>query len=59
MVLLGYKERDAAERTLWPMLRDADFNLEKVGEKVGAGANPVEVWIARAHRYRPVYDSPE
>ena len=50
MVLIGYKERDAAERTLWDMVSEIGLNLEKVGERVGAGGAPVEVWVARLER---------
>ncbi len=47
MVLLGYKERDPAERTLWHMMESIGFKLERVGERPGAGGSPVEVWAAR------------
>jgi hypothetical protein len=46
MALLGFKERDPDERTLWPMLADAaGLTLKKVGERSGAGGAPVEIWI--------------
>lgn len=48
LVLLGYKERDPAERTLWDMAADIGVTFEKVGERVGAGGDSVEVWLARA-----------
>lgn len=47
LVLLGYKERDAAERSLWDMTRSIGLRLEKVGEKPGAGGCPVEIWAGR------------
>ncbi|KAI0083752.1 putative methyltransferase-domain-containing protein [Irpex rosettiformis] len=47
LVLLGYKERDATERSLWDMLLSIGVELKKIGEKVGAGGCPVEVWIGR------------
>ncbi|KAI0825552.1 putative methyltransferase-domain-containing protein [Irpex lacteus] len=47
LVLLGYKERDAAERSLWDMTRSIGLQLEKVGEKPGAGGCPVEIWAGR------------
>lgn len=50
MVLIGYKERDAAERTLWDMIGDIGLSLEKVGERLGAGGASVEVWLARSER---------
>ena len=48
MVLMGYKERDAEERTLWGLASDIGLQFEKVGERVGAGGAPVEVWAARS-----------
>jgi len=45
MLLLGYKERDVAERTLWNMAKDIGVVFERVGERRGAGGAPVEVWI--------------
>lgn len=47
IVLLGYKERDAAERTLWDMTRAIGLELHKLGEKRGAGGLPVEIWASR------------
>ena len=47
LVLLGYKERDSAERELWPMLETIGITLAKVGEKAGAGGLPVEVWMGK------------
>ncbi|KZT66140.1 hypothetical protein DAEQUDRAFT_696103 [Daedalea quercina L-15889] len=49
MILLGYKERDPAERTLWEMMRDICVHLEKVDERRGAGGDPVEIWIGTIH----------
>ncbi|GJE93325.1 hypothetical protein PsYK624_094840 [Phanerochaete sordida] len=48
LVLLGYKERDAAERTLWELAAGVGVAFERVGERRGAGGSPVEVWLARA-----------
>lgn len=45
MILLGYKERDPAERTLWRMMREIGVALERVDERRGAGGDPVEIWI--------------
>lgn len=46
MVLLGFKERDPDERTLWPMLADvAGLVLTQVARQPGAGGAPVEIWI--------------
>ncbi|KAH9893559.1 putative methyltransferase-domain-containing protein [Cubamyces lactineus] len=47
VIVLGYKERDAAERTLWSMLEDVGVKLEKIGQREGAGGQAVEVWIGR------------
>lgn len=46
LILLGYKERDEAERTLWDMVKEIGIDFKKVGERVGAGGFPVEIWIA-------------
>ncbi|KAI0766645.1 putative methyltransferase-domain-containing protein [Trametes elegans] len=46
-VVLGYKERDPGERTLWEMTKDIGINLEKIGEIQGAGGQAVEVWISQ------------
>ena len=48
MILLGYKERDPAERTLWGMMQEVGVHLEKVDERRGAGGDPVEIWIGVA-----------
>ena len=48
MILLGYKERDPAERTLWGMMQEVGVQLEKVDERRGAGGDPVEIWIGVA-----------
>lgn len=45
VILLGYKERDAAERSLWTMAEKAGICFEHVGEKPGAGGAPIEIWI--------------
>lgn len=48
LMLLGYKERDAAERTLWEMLRqEASIELVLIGQVQGAGDTPVEIWIGQ------------
>jgi hypothetical protein len=46
-ILLGYKERDPAERTLWEMAREIGIVFDKVGERAGSGGNEVEVWAGR------------
>ena len=49
LVLLGYKERDTSERTLWEMLRqEASFELVLAGQIQGAGGTSVEIWIGQA-----------
>ena len=45
-ILLGYKERDPAERNLWSMAKDVGIEFTKVDEIVGAGGVPMEIWIA-------------
>ena len=53
-ILLGYKERDAAERTLWDLAAEIGVEFEKVGERVGAGGAPVEIWIGHCQSSFPV-----
>ena len=49
LMLLGYKERDTSERTLWEMLRqEASFGLVLAGQIQGAGDASVEIWIGQA-----------
>ncbi|EJD37637.1 hypothetical protein AURDEDRAFT_146987 [Auricularia subglabra TFB-10046 SS5] len=43
LLLMGYKERDPAERELWDMLKSV--RLTRVDEVPGAGGAPVEIWI--------------
>ena len=45
MVLLGYKERDPSERTLWDMAKGIGIVFKEVGERKGAGGENVEIWI--------------
>jgi hypothetical protein len=47
VILLGYKERDPEERTLWKMAGDIGLTFERVGERVGSGGNEVEVWVGK------------
>jgi len=49
MVILGYKERDPDERSLWGMLEsEVGIRLEKVGECEGwPGSTPIEFWIGQ------------
>lgn len=47
LILLGYKERETAERSLWNMTRSIGVKLQKIGEKPGAGGFPVEIWLGR------------
>jgi len=46
LVLLGYKERDVAERTLWNLAAEIGLEFEKISELPGAGGTPVEIWLA-------------
>ena len=45
VILLGYKERDSEERTLWEMTRGIGVVFERVGERAGSGGKEVEVWV--------------
>jgi protein N-lysine methyltransferase METTL21D len=46
MILLGYKERDRSERTLWDLAwAECKVRFEKRGERRGAGGCSVEVWL--------------
>jgi protein N-lysine methyltransferase METTL21D len=44
-IILAYKQRDPAERTLWYMLRDIDIQMVLVDKVCGAGGEEVEIWI--------------
>ncbi|KAG6873509.1 hypothetical protein C0995_014777 [Termitomyces sp. Mi166 len=46
-VLLGYKERDSTERSLWDLVDDIGLSLQKVGDSAGAGGTPVEIWLSQ------------
>ena len=48
VILFGYKERDEAERTWWEIAAQVGIDFEKIGQRVGAGGAPVEVWIGYA-----------
>jgi len=43
-VVLGYKERDTAERELWNTMTETGLTLKLVGTVAGHGGSPVEVW---------------
>lgn len=45
LIILGYKERDIAERTLWEMAEKIGIHFEKAAQIPGAGGTPVEVWV--------------
>ncbi|CDO69672.1 hypothetical protein BN946_scf184851.g60 [Trametes cinnabarina] len=45
VIILGYKERDTTERTLWDLMKTIGVNFQQVGERMGAGGQAVEVWI--------------
>ncbi|EEB95374.1 hypothetical protein MPER_05667, partial [Moniliophthora perniciosa FA553] len=47
MILLGYKERDIAERSLWDMSREIAIQFEQVGKVDGAGGPPIEIWVGK------------
>ncbi len=46
VILLGYKQRDEAERTLWTMTKEYGIEFKQLDEIAGAGGAPIEVWIA-------------
>jgi hypothetical protein len=45
LVILGYKERDVAERTLWEMAEKIGIHFKEVAQVPGAEGTPVEVWV--------------
>jgi hypothetical protein len=47
VILLGYKERDEAERDAWNMLEERGIRLEKIGQRLGAANPSVEIWFGR------------
>jgi protein N-lysine methyltransferase METTL21D len=47
LILLGYKERDAEERSLWDMALSVGIELQQMGQKAGAGGCPVEIWLGK------------
>lgn len=48
LIILGYKERDAAERTLWEIAEKIGIHFEEVAKVPGADGFPVEVWAGTA-----------
>nr|VWO95929.1 Secreted protein 1 [Ganoderma boninense] len=47
IIVLGYKERDPEERTLWDMTKGIGVSFDRVGERIGAGRDPVEIWLGK------------
>lgn len=47
IILLGYKERDEAERGVWNLLGERGIRLEKIGQRLGAANPSVEIWLGR------------
>jgi len=47
LILLGYKERDPAERTLWELAEEIGIFFQKVEGIAGAGGAAIEVWCGR------------
>ena len=45
VILFGYKERDLTERTWWDIAAQAGIKFDKIGQRVGAGGAPVEIWV--------------
>jgi hypothetical protein len=52
LVLLGYKERDPDERTLWILVQAIGLRLVKHAEVRGAGGDPVEIWLGSFTLYK-------
>ena len=44
-IILAYKERDPAERTLFALARDIGVDFEELAMIPGAGGNPIEIYI--------------
>jgi len=44
VILLGYKERDEAERSLWNMMENIGVHLEMIGLRQGFADPLVEIW---------------
>jgi len=45
LIILGYKERDAAERALWEIAEKIGIHFEEVAKVPGMDEFPVEVWV--------------
>lgn len=45
LIILGYKERDPAERTLWEMAENIGIRFEEVAKVPGSEGLPIEVWV--------------
>jgi hypothetical protein len=45
IIILAYKERDPAERTLFVLARGIGVNFELISTIPGAGGNPIEIYI--------------
>ena len=61
IVILGYKERDPDERSLWGMLEtQVGIRLEKVGECEGWPESiPIEIWIGSLEREKNPSKKPQ
>ena len=51
VILLGYKERDEAERSFWKMMENVGVHLEMIGLRRGFADPPIEIWYGK---YVPV-----
>lgn len=47
VILLGYKERDEAERSLWGMMENIGVRLDKIGQRPGYEDPPIEIWFGQ------------
>ncbi|KAJ8473596.1 hypothetical protein ONZ45_g16238 [Pleurotus djamor] len=45
LILLGYKQRDEGERSLWEMAKENGVSFGLIGKREGAGGEPVEIWL--------------
>lgn len=51
LILMGYKERDEDERTLWILAKKIGIDFERIDVEAGR-AGDVEIWLGRISRTR-------
>lgn len=47
LILLGYKERDIAERSLWDLAKEENIHFILIEKIQGAGDALIEIWIGK------------